>query len=170
MATQPAQTKTDGKQPGPRRKPPKLLMKVMNPLMKRRLNGTNPGKMADVLLLLTFTGRKSGKQFTTPVGYHLDGDDVMLFTHSPWWKNMEGGTTVTLRLQGRTQSGFAQATANQDEVIDYVRRFVAQYGVKDAGRLAITFGDVTNPTDEDFRLATRGLRMIRIKLDATGPQ
>ena len=38
--------------------------------------------------LITFTGRKSGKTFTTPVSYSQHGDQVYVFTHAAWWRNL----------------------------------------------------------------------------------
>ena len=55
------------------------------------------------LMLVTFTGRKSGKVYSTPVQYVRDGDSIVFFTQPArtWWKNLRGGSPVTLRLKGR---------------------------------------------------------------------
>lgn len=54
-------------------------------------------------MLITFTGRKSGRQFTTPVRYVRDGETVRCFTsaENQWWRNLRGGADVTLRTQDR---------------------------------------------------------------------
>jgi deazaflavin-dependent oxidoreductase (nitroreductase family) len=57
------------------------------------------------VLLITFTGRKSGKTYTTPVDYSQEGDQVTIFTHAAWWKNLRGWAPVTLRIRGRELQG-----------------------------------------------------------------
>ena len=54
-------------------------------------------------MLITFTGRNSGRQFTTPVRYFRDGETVRSFTsaESQWWRNLRGGADVVLRIEGR---------------------------------------------------------------------
>ncbi len=55
----------------------------------------------DDLALLSFTGRRSGRLYTVPVGYHeLDGHGVVL-TASPWRVNLTGGADVEVEHLGR---------------------------------------------------------------------
>ena len=49
--------------------PPWVFKWIMNPAIKLILRSPLHGLMSKRLLLITFTGRKSGKQFTTPLGY-----------------------------------------------------------------------------------------------------
>lgn len=52
------------------------------------------------MLLLRYRGRKSGRTFTTPVGYVRDGERIVMVT-SPtyrWWPNFVGGAQAELRL------------------------------------------------------------------------
>lgn len=55
-------------------------------------------------MLITFKGRKSGRAYTTPVRYIVDGTtgNIRCFTSSEnqWWKNCRGGVVVTLRIKG----------------------------------------------------------------------
>jgi hypothetical protein len=92
-----------------------------------------------MILLITFTGRKSGKQYTTPVGYHKDGDTITIMTKRfrKWWHNFEEPAPVTLRMQGRDVRGTAQAITDPDTIapimthlIEEVPREAEIYGVK----------------------------------------
>jgi nitroimidazol reductase NimA-like FMN-containing flavoprotein (pyridoxamine 5'-phosphate oxidase superfamily) len=61
-------------------------------------------------LLITFKGRRSGKQYTTPVNYALV-DDLIYVTSMKdrtWWRNIRGGAQVTLRLQGKKVTGWGE--------------------------------------------------------------
>jgi hypothetical protein len=63
---------------------------------------------SDQLLLITFTGRKSGKEFTTPVRYVQKGETLQLIVVYPWWKNLVGPAPVRLLLRGQMRTGTAE--------------------------------------------------------------
>ena len=56
------------------------------------------------LLVIYFKGRKSGKQYSTPVRYHTYEGRHRSFSsdNANWWKNFREGADVELHLQGRT--------------------------------------------------------------------
>jgi hypothetical protein len=63
----------------------------------------------------SYQGRRSGRTFSTPVGYRRRGDVVTIQVMVPdaksWWRNFTGeGGRLTLRLDGRDRSGHAVAT------------------------------------------------------------
>ena len=64
--------------------------------MKFMLRSPMHSLVSKSVLLISFTGRKSGKPYTTPVSYSQSGDQVIIFTHAEWWKNLRSDTPVTL--------------------------------------------------------------------------
>jgi len=74
-----------------------LLKSPLHPLMSRKL------------VLITYTGRKSGKAYTLPVEYtqHDHTLTILTWKNRTWWKNLEGGASVTVRLQGKEVNGKA---------------------------------------------------------------
>lgn len=68
--------------------PPKFLMAVANVFLRLILRSPLHAWMSSTLLLLTYTGRKSGKRYTIPIGYTRDGDVVTIFAYRSrtWWK------------------------------------------------------------------------------------
>jgi len=60
------------------------------------------------LLLLTFTGRTTGKQFTTPLRYRQEGDALLVTVVYPWWKNLLAEPTVRVLLRGQARAGVAE--------------------------------------------------------------
>lgn len=93
------------------------LFRIMNGLMGLMLRSPFHGGMSKQLGLITVTGRKSGKKYTTPVGYlRIDEKHVHVFTHATkWWKNLRGGGPVTIRMQGKDYHG--TGTAIEDPAI-----------------------------------------------------
>jgi F420H(2)-dependent quinone reductase len=62
--------------------------------------------------MITYTGRKSGRVISLPVGYRRSGDDVVITVSMPdaktWWRNFLGdGAPLTITLDGRDRTGHA---------------------------------------------------------------
>jgi hypothetical protein len=49
--------------------------------------------LSHTTMLLTFTGRKSGRRYTIPVRYLREGETLLTLTDSPWWRNLSGWST-----------------------------------------------------------------------------
>lgn len=52
-------------------------------------------------MVLSFTGRKTGKQYATPVGYVRDGNTILVFTHSAWRSNFKDPAPVQMLIGGK---------------------------------------------------------------------
>ena len=65
-------------------------------------------------MLITFTGRKSGKVYTTPVRYVTEQGVVRCFTNPEnlWYRNLRGGAKVTLRIAGQNRDYLAMPIEN----------------------------------------------------------
>jgi hypothetical protein len=74
-----------------------------NPLVTWLLRSPLHGLMSANTLLLTYTGRKSGRSFTFPISYGREGDMLWLITRAdkPWWKNIRGGAPVQVCVAGQ---------------------------------------------------------------------
>ena len=81
--------------------------RVVNVLVKFILRSPLHGLMSKNRMLLTYQGRKSGKVYTIPVSYFREGESIVCFTDSSWWKNLRGGAPVRMRLSGRDVVGMA---------------------------------------------------------------
>src|SRR5437868_15446189 len=56
--------------------------------------------MSSQLMLLRFTGRKTGRSYTTPVSYVLDGNSLLVPAGGAWRRNLEAGPRASVRLRG----------------------------------------------------------------------
>ena len=69
------------------------------------------------LALITVTGRRSGREYTFPVGYRRQGDRVTIPVGWPsrkqWWRNLRGGAPVRLQIGAEHLRGLA--TVHGDE-------------------------------------------------------
>jgi F420H(2)-dependent quinone reductase len=86
------------------------------------------GLLSNRFILLSFKGRKSGKQYSFPVGYQREGNELQIISPRGWWKNLRGGNVpVTVLLKGRYRSGVAEAFHNDEVVVDAFHSFVRQH-------------------------------------------
>ncbi len=91
---------------------------------------TNAGRLGGpfegwVLLLLTTTGARSGREHTTPLGFVEDGDRLLVVgsaggsdRHPDWYRNILADPTVTVELGAETWQATAVAAtgAERDEL------------------------------------------------------
>lgn len=146
--------------------PSKRVLRAMNPFVSAILRSPLHGMLSNRLMLLTFTGRKTGKRFTIPVGYTREGDTLTLFSGYSWWKNLRGGGSVELRLRGRERTGHAEIIEDRAAVLDAAGHLVAKHGLKEAGgRIGLALDITPPPSRDELALALEGHVMIRIVLD-----
>jgi len=107
-------------------------------------------------MLITFTGRKSGRQFTTPVRYIKTGDTVRCFTakENQWWKNLRSAAQVTLRIEGQDGQYTAQATYDDPPQIRKWLLFYLDLFPQDAAYHDIRLNKDKTPVEEDLQRAT----------------
>jgi hypothetical protein len=80
------------------------------------------------LLLVTYTGRQSGRTFTIPVMYVQDEVELVVYvgrsSDKVWWRNLRGGAQVSVRLRGRELTGTGSAVPGSAELQKrYLSRF-----------------------------------------------
>ena len=132
--------------------------------MKLVLRSPMHGMVSKTTLLITFTGRKSGKTYTTPVSYSQSADQIYVFTHATWWKNLVGGAPVTLRIRGREFQGLAEPVAEDKQTIADGLAAHLQKVPFDARFYGVTFDEHGNPRAEEVQKAALTVVMIRIRL------
>jgi deazaflavin-dependent oxidoreductase (nitroreductase family) len=102
-------------------------MRAMNAVPRLVLRSPLHGLMDGKVLLLGFVGRRSGRRYTTPMSYVRAGDEVLMATEAPWWKNLAGGAPVEVRLGGRSRRGFAETLTGEEDVAEVLRTILCQY-------------------------------------------
>ena len=67
-------------------------------------------------LLITVTGRKSGKQYTIPLNYRRTPEGTLVVgTEGDWWRNLKGGADVAVLVAGETLPGRAEPILDDPE-------------------------------------------------------
>jgi deazaflavin-dependent oxidoreductase (nitroreductase family) len=99
---------------------PLFVLRLVNPFVAMLLRSPLHGLMSADVMLLTVTGRRSGRRYSMPVSYLRDADRVRCFTgrEMTWWRNLRGGAEVTLQIAGVERRGRAEAVADDKERIE----------------------------------------------------
>jgi hypothetical protein len=99
------------------RKPPRFIQALFNPVAKSILRSPLHRVMSQQLLLMTFTGRRSGKTFTTPMSYVQEGETLWLKIGYSWWKNLRDEAPVRVLLRGKTRLGTAEVRGSEGDLV-----------------------------------------------------
>lgn len=113
-------------------------------------------------MLISYKGRKSGRQVTLPVNYVRDRETLLTLSvrTRTWWWNFSSPAPVTLRLQGRDLS--AQGEVVEDEQALLAGLAVFFKGMPQAARyLKIWFDEQGEPAPDDLRQAAEGRVLLR---------
>jgi deazaflavin-dependent oxidoreductase (nitroreductase family) len=94
-----------------------VINRTVNPVVRALLRSPAHGLVSGHLALITVTGRRSGRTYTFPVGYHRDGDVVTIGIDWPdrkrWWRNLREPAPVEIRLRGVRRTGTAQSHGDE---------------------------------------------------------
>jgi deazaflavin-dependent oxidoreductase (nitroreductase family) len=84
------------------------------------------GMLSNGTMLITVTGRKTGKTYTTPVGYYEEGGYLWILTSRDrtWWRNLQGGADVKLLLKRKPVNGFAETELDCKAVETHMCEYV----------------------------------------------
>jgi len=91
-------------------------MRVVNVPMRAVLGLPFPTPLSANLMLISFTGRKSGKAYRQPVSYARDGETLLTPGGGRWTLNLAGGRPASIRLRGRDLPATAELVTDPAEV------------------------------------------------------
>lgn len=136
------------------RRPPLALIRVLNPIMRTLLR-TPLGRLVRPFALLEFDGRRSGRRYRVPVGWHAVGGDPVVFSPAPWRANFAGGTDVTVRLHGRRRRLVGTLVDDPGEVAAALDQMIKE-GTP-AARVGIVVPAGHQLTADDVRVVDRAM-------------
>lgn len=142
-----------------------LTLLIGNPMLKWLLRSPWHAAASNEVLLITVTGRKTGKRYTTPVNYVRDGEvlSVLSHAHRTWWRNLRGGAPVTIVLQGKTIKTIATVYEDKTEVLDLFTQHL-QVAPKYATIFGIEMDSDGQPVPAAVEAASANKVMIEIEL------
>ena len=135
-----------------------------NSFMTFMLRSPIHGVMSGSTMLITVTGRKSGRPITTPVNYYQEGDTLWVISNRErtWWRNLKGGAPAKLRLRGQEVNGFGEVFLDEAAVAPQIGEYVRHLPMS-ARALGVHMQD-DQPDPADLRRLAKERVMIKITL------
>ena len=102
----------------------KFAMRVQVALLRHNLLGA----LGDEIMVITVTGRKSGKQYSTPIGYLRDGESIIALTSggaSNWYRNVQAAGHASLEIKGKliaVKAGPITDQAERERIFEIYKR------------------------------------------------
>jgi deazaflavin-dependent oxidoreductase (nitroreductase family) len=120
--------------------------------------------LSNGMMLITVTGRKTGKKYTTPVGYYRENGNLWVLTSRDrtWWKNIQGGAQVGLLLKRKPVNAFAVPELDEKavqlrmvEYLEHIPQAAKSMGIRvEQGK----------PNADDIARTTKDRLFVRITL------
>jgi deazaflavin-dependent oxidoreductase (nitroreductase family) len=92
------------------------IMRTVNVPMRAALSLPFATPLNANLMLIFYTGRKSGKAYRQPVSYVRDGDALLTPGGGRWTLNLADGRPVRIRLRGRDETARPELVSDPAEV------------------------------------------------------
>jgi deazaflavin-dependent oxidoreductase (nitroreductase family) len=139
-------------------KPARVAMQFQAFLLRHNLLGG----FGKELMVITTTGRKSGKRFSTPIGYLQDGETILALSiggASNWFRNVVQNHQAMLEVKGR----FIQVhgvpvidPAERQQIFELYRR-------ERARSFKLLFGVPVNASPEEMGQALESRQFVRFR-------
>ena len=145
----------------PRATPPAWLNRLMSWMLRtpglQRLVGRST-------CLLTFTGRRTGKTYTTPISHVRQGNEVILTCHPSrqWWRNLDAHPEVTVRLRGQDIQGRGRVVEGEESA-ERLAAFLAQQRIL-ARSMGLRRGENDAYSREDISAAAADTIVVLVSL------
>ena len=136
-----------------------------NPIMSWMIRSPLHFMVSKSMMLMTYTGRKSGKSYTTPMNYlAINGS---FYTNSyrdrVWWRNLRGGAEVTLHLRGEEVPARAEVIEDQAAVAIALQKYL-ETAPQLAKYMDVKLDKAGNPDGEDIAHLAQKMVVVRTKL------
>jgi deazaflavin-dependent oxidoreductase (nitroreductase family) len=144
-----------------------FMNKIANPFVGLILNSPLHGWFSAVLLLITYRGKKSGKEYTLPVQYAQDGKNIYIIPGAPelktWWRNLKGGADVRLVVRGQVMQGKAVVLAQEREIVKGLELYLRQFpALAKSHNIRVEADGAFNA--DDLQTAAANVVIIRVDL------
>lgn len=147
----------------PRRLP--VMARAMMQFQAFLLRRNWMGPAGEQLMVITVVGRRTGRRYSTPIGYLRDGDSVIALTNgseggSQWYRNLLHTPEVVLEIKGQALRARGEPVRDEAER----RRIFALYRRERAANFAQYFGVPASASEAAMEQALASRWFVRFHL------
>jgi hypothetical protein len=146
--------------------PPRSVLRVVNPVVSALLRSPLHRLLSREYMLLTVTGRKTGRSYTIPVGRHEFDGAFVVYAAGGWRHNLRGGADVRLTVDGHERTGHAELEEDPARVAQAYKERLDQLGTGKARQLGLKVNLDRSPTADEIRPAVAGRAVATIHVAA----
>ncbi|MGZ4582835.1 MAG: hypothetical protein ACXVYI_00490 [Mycobacterium sp.] len=145
--------------------PPSAVIRLVNPLLRVVLRTPLAGSARKQLMVLSFTGRKTGRPYSIPLSAHVVDNQLYALTGAPWKQNFRDGADAQVVYDGKTTAMRGELIRDRAVVSGLLLRCAESYGVQRAQRMiGLKFREQRIPTLEEFAEAVDRLHLAAVRL------
>ncbi len=145
--------------------PPSAVLRLVNPVLGFLLRTPLAGPARKQLMVLNFTGRKTGRSYSIPLSAHVIDHDLYALTGAAWKQNFRDGASAQVVYDGKTTAMRGELIRDRDVVSDLFHRCAESYGVPRAQRMmGLKFREQRIPTREEFEEAVDRMHLGAVRL------
>ncbi len=145
------------------------LMTRLNPAVVWVLRSRLHGLLSWGLMLVTVTGRRTGRTYTIPVGYQRDREAITVLVSKPsrkqWWRNYHERRPMTVHVDGRSLAAHAVVVAPGSEAFREALEGTLRRMPMLSGQFGIVYDRRSGLTDAQARTVADRAAVVRIELD-----
>lgn len=138
---------------------------IGNLFMKAIINSPLHPLLGEHFAVVTVVGRKTGKQYSTPINVTKDGTTFTATSlrNRTWWRNLRGGLSATLRTSGKQFSVSGEVIEHQERVEEEMARFFKR-NPQDARFLGVRLASDGIPSSDNIQRAAGERVIIRFHM------
>jgi deazaflavin-dependent oxidoreductase (nitroreductase family) len=115
-------------------RPPKAVLRIVNPVLVALLRSGLHRLASKNLMLLTVTGRKSGRSYTMPVTRHEQPDGTLVVSAAGGWRhNLREGADVRVTLDGRERTAHVRLEEDPARATEVFKGLLGRAGARAVG-------------------------------------
>ena len=138
-----------------------LANAAVRPLLQSPLHRILSGR----LMLLSYTGGKTGRQYLFAIGYfHWDAGDVLAFSSGNWPKALGGARDVRVLIKGTWFGARPSVISDDSDKADLLREFARRNGARAAKGLMLGLPGDRQPDRAKLDAASAKTTVVRFAL------
>ncbi|ORB83029.1 hypothetical protein B1987_03340 [Mycobacterium kansasii] len=137
---------------------------IIRPLVNLLLRTPFGGSAGKHFMVLSFTGRKTGRQYSIPISAHWSDDGLFVLTRMRWKNNFRDGAPAEIHHDGKPMSMRGELIQDRATVAEMVHRCAESYGLRRAQLIiGLKFRDKRIPTLAEFAEAAERLNWAVVR-------
>jgi hypothetical protein len=150
-------------------RPPRWVLRLVSPVLNVLLRSPLHQLLSKQLMLLSVSGRRTGRTYTVPVGRYASNGTLLVSASGSWHQNLRGGAPVRLTIDGHERAGYAELEKDPDQVAQIYKSLLDRVGLDSAGLLGLKLNIQGSPTANEIKtaVAQRGIARVRLSDEST---